>query len=64
MFTSSKVRIDKNLWERIKHYAAAAGYASPEEFVTHVLEKEIARYEDSDSDEEFKKKLKGLGYLS
>lgn len=64
MFASAKIKIDKDLWERIKQYAAAAGYASPREFVIHVLEKEIASYEDADSDEDLKKKLKGLGYLS
>ena len=40
-----------------------AGY-SPEEFVTHVLEKEVARLvDDTSSNEEILRKLKGLGYL-
>jgi hypothetical protein len=29
-----------------------------------VLEKELAGLEEADSDEEIKKKLKGLGYIS
>jgi hypothetical protein len=35
-----------------------------DEFVTHVLERELAKIEGSDSEEEMKKKLKGLGYIS
>lgn len=62
--TKVKVKIDMALWEKIKRYAIAAGYASPEELVVHVLEKEIAALEGADSDDEIKKKLKGLGYIS
>ncbi len=32
--------------------------------MTHCLEKEIRQLEESDSEEEVKKKLKGLGYIS
>jgi hypothetical protein len=35
-----------------------------QEFVTHALEKEIAQLEDADSEEEVKKRLQGLGYIS
>ena len=41
-----------------------AGYASHEEFIMHVLEKELAQFEDAGSDEEIVEKLKGLGYIS
>lgn len=64
MFRSSSIKIDKHLLTKIKRYADLAGYSSVEEFITHVLEKEIAKLEESDSEEEIKKKLKGLGYLS
>jgi metal-responsive CopG/Arc/MetJ family transcriptional regulator len=57
------IKVNKNLWERIQRCARAAGYSSPQEFVEHVLEKELARLEDAESDEEIVKKLKGLGYL-
>jgi hypothetical protein len=40
-----------------------AGYASAEEFIEHLIEKELARLEDAESDEAIVKKLKGLGYL-
>jgi len=61
---SAKVRIDKALYEKVQKYAGLAGYSSPAEFVTHCLEKEIAGLEESESEEEIKKKLKGLGYIS
>src|SRR4051812_9301904 len=58
------VRLNKTLWEKIKKCAEAGGYSSPEEFVTHVLEKEVARLvDDTTSNEEILRKLKGLGYL-
>jgi metal-responsive CopG/Arc/MetJ family transcriptional regulator len=60
----AKVKLDKDLLERIKKFAALAGYSSPQEFITHCLEREIAKLEESDSEEEVKKKLKGLGYIS
>ncbi len=40
-----------------------AGYSSPQEFVEHVLEKELAKLEEAQTDEEVLNKLKGLGYL-
>ena len=61
---SAKVKIDKVLLDKIKKYAEMSGYSSVEEFITHCLEKEVAKIEDVDSEEEIKKKLKGLGYIS
>jgi len=60
----AKVKLDKTLLERVKKFAHIAGYSSAEEFITHCLEKEMARLEEADSEEEIKKKLKGLGYIS
>jgi hypothetical protein len=61
---ATKVKLDKVLLARAKRYAGLAGYSSVEEFITHVLEKELAHLEDADSEEEIKKRLKGLGYIS
>ncbi len=60
---TTKVKLDKDLVARLEKYAALAGYSSAEEMITHCLEKELARLEESDSEEEVKKKLKGLGYI-
>ena len=60
----AKVKLDKDLLEKVKKYSELSGYSSVEELVTHCLEKEIAKLDESDSEEEIKKKLKGLGYIS
>ena len=60
----SAVRLDKAIVTKAKRYADLAGYSSVAEFVTHVLEKEFAKIEESDSEQEIRKKLKGLGYIS
>jgi hypothetical protein len=60
---TAKVAIDKALYAKIKKYAEMSGYSSVEEFITHCLEKEVAKIEEVDSEEEIKKKLKGLGYI-
>jgi metal-responsive CopG/Arc/MetJ family transcriptional regulator len=60
----SSVKLDKELLRRVKRYADIAGYSSEEEFITHALEKELAVLEDADSEEEVRKRLQGLGYIS
>jgi metal-responsive CopG/Arc/MetJ family transcriptional regulator len=60
----AKVKLEKDLLDRVKKFSELAGYTSPEEFITHCLEKELSKLEESDSEEEVKKKLKGLGYIS
>ena len=57
------IKLNKDLWDRVKKCAGAAGYSSPEEFIEHVLEKEMRKLEDAQSDEEIVRKLKGLGYI-
>ena len=63
MFGSS-IKLDKALLARVKRYSDLAGYSSVEEFITHALEKELAKLEAGDSEDDIKKRLKGLGYLS
>ncbi len=57
------VTLKSATWTKVKKVAAAGGYSSPQEFVEHVLEKELTRMEDAESEEEIARKLKGLGYL-
>ncbi|MEO8658931.1 MAG: hypothetical protein ABI693_10685 [Bryobacteraceae bacterium] len=57
------MKIKKQLWDRIKRVSGAAGYSAPEEFVEHIIERELAKLEGAQSDEEIIKKMKGLGYL-
>ena len=60
----SRVKLDPGLLKKIRMYAKIAGYSSVEEFITHALEKEIALLEEAESEDEIRKKLQGLGYIS
>ena len=64
MLSRTTVKLNKSLCQRAARCAGRAGYSSLEEFVEHVIEKEIARSEEADSKADVEKKLKGLGYLS
>ena len=63
MFGSS-IKLDKDLLKKIKMYAKIAGYSSVEEFIAHALEKELSKLDGAASEEEIKKRLRGLGYIS
>ena len=60
---ATKIKIDSGLYDRVKRVADIAGYASAEEFITHMIEKELAKIETADSAEEVTERLRGLGYL-
>jgi metal-responsive CopG/Arc/MetJ family transcriptional regulator len=60
----NKIKVEKDLLDRIKQISEVAGYASHEEFILHVLEREVAQFEDASSDEDITEKLRGLGYIS
>ncbi len=64
MFGSTRVKLDSQLVKKVNRYAKIAGYSSSEEFITHALEKELSKLEGADSEEEIKKRLRGLGYIS
>lgn len=59
----AKIKLDDNLYERVKKVSEVAGYAAPEEFIVHALEKELAMLEGADSDAEVEERLRGLGYI-
>ena len=60
---NNNIKLKKDMMDRIKRCAEAAGSCSAQEFVEHILTRELAKLEDAESDEEIVKKLKGLGYL-
>ena len=65
MFGGNKLKLDKDLMDRLEKAAELAGYSSVSEFVVHVLEKELSQIDEGGgSDEEIKKRLEGLGYIS
>jgi len=57
------IKLNKALWAKVKKCSEAAGYSSPQEFVEHIVDKELAKIETAASDDEIVKKLQGLGYL-
>jgi len=59
----AKIKLDSSLYERVKKVAEVAGYASPDEFVVHVIEKELSVLESAETDEDVTERLRGLGYL-
>lgn len=59
----AKIKLDDGLYDRIKSVSDAAGYASPVEFIVHVIEKELSIIESADTDADVTERLKGLGYL-
>jgi len=67
MFGSHKVKIEGELLEKVKQCSDAAGYESVDEFVIHMLEKEIKKImppeESNTSKEDVQKRLRGLGYI-
>jgi metal-responsive CopG/Arc/MetJ family transcriptional regulator len=65
VFSGDRIKLDKELLEKVKKYSQIAGYASPDEFVRHVIEREIAKFEkDGDTQEEIRRRMQGLGYIS
>lgn len=60
----NKIKLEKDLLDRVKQVSEVAGYASHEEFIIHIIERELAQFEDADSDEDITEKLRGLGYIS
>jgi len=62
--STTKIKIETELYDRVKKFADMAGYSSVDEFIAHALEKEISALDDAASEDEVKERLKGLGYLS
>ena len=57
------IKLDKDLFDRVKRCADLAGYSSPKEFIVHILERELSNMEEGESDEDIVKKLQVLGYI-
>ena len=59
----TKIKLSDGLYEKLKKVAESRGYASTDEFIVHILEKTAAEAEEEVSEEEVRKRLKGLGYV-
>jgi hypothetical protein len=58
-----KVKIDKALYDRAVAVSAKAGYSSVDEFITAMIEKELAKLEDDTDQKGLEDRLRGLGYI-
>ncbi|MEK6777344.1 MAG: hypothetical protein AABY87_10775 [bacterium] len=65
---AKKVSLSKELFERASRFAMEKGYADLSEWVTDLLEEEMKRDQGKPSsggkDDDVKKRLQGLGYIS
>lgn len=65
---AKKVSLSKDLFERASRFAKEKGYADLSEWVTDLLEEEMKRDQGTSSsggkDDDVKKRLQGLGYIS
>ena len=59
-----KIRLDSDIHEKLKDLSERAGYSSLEEFILHLIEKEVSLLDEAESDDELKQRLQGLGYIS
>jgi metal-responsive CopG/Arc/MetJ family transcriptional regulator len=58
-----KIKIDDALYDRVKKVAQTAGYASPDEFIVHIIERELGQVEAADDEQQVLERLRGLGYI-
>ena len=69
MFDRKKIVLSADLYGRAVQAAREGGYATVEEFVTHVLEREIDKIfrknpgDSPDPPDALDRRLEGLGYL-
>jgi len=59
-----KIKLEKDLYNKVKQISEDAGYSSVNEFVVHMLEKVVSDADPGEKDEDVLKRLKGLGYIS
>jgi Arc/MetJ-type ribon-helix-helix transcriptional regulator len=64
MFGSPRIKLDPQLLGRVRRCVERVGYSSVDEFITHAVERAVAEIEDAPDEQELKRRLKGLGYLS
>ncbi len=60
-----KLKLDNETIERIRKVYEVGGYSSPEEFVIHIIERELEALDSgsNESEEDIRRKMEGLGYI-
>ena len=59
----AKIKLDSDLYDRVKKVAEIAGYTSADEFIVHIIERELGKLESAETDDEVTERLRGLGYI-
>jgi hypothetical protein len=64
MFSKRKIALDAGLYVKAKSHASELGYASVDEFITHLLERELdGSKRDEEKNAVLSRRLEGLGYI-
>jgi len=64
MFLRPKVTLDEGLYRQAKSKSIELGYTSLDEYVTHLLERELKKHDGpNEADEMILDRLRGLGYI-
>jgi hypothetical protein len=61
---AKKIKLDQELYKKAARYAEQVGYHSVDEFVEHILERELSQIDENATAKEVERKLRGLGYLA
>ncbi|MBW2307682.1 MAG: hypothetical protein JRG73_12190 [Deltaproteobacteria bacterium] len=66
MLGSKKIKLPKFIYTDILEILPATGYETVEDYVTDLVRRDLARRKPRDiqEEEEIKKRLQGLGYIS
>ncbi|VAW33668.1 hypothetical protein MNBD_DELTA03-1177 [hydrothermal vent metagenome] len=60
----TRIEIDKDLYKQLQDCSEAAGFSSVDDFIIHILKKEVAIYENVDDDPNIMERLKELGSIA
>jgi hypothetical protein len=63
MFFANKIKVDPTLHKSASRRATELGYPSLDDFVAHLLERELKSAADQTTRDRVLQKMKGLGYL-
>jgi predicted DNA-binding protein len=58
-----KIKIGQATYDRLAELSGKAGYSSVDEFVTHIIERELEKFQDASDDQQIEERLRGLGYI-
>ena len=63
MFSTKKIKISRDLYDQLTEAAQKVGYASTDELIVHVLQREVAQLGDDLDQDQAEEQLRGLGYI-